>query len=160
MKRRAIPRISELVRGVFGLMYVGGAAVHLAFWASNREVYGELTQSILFDWYRGLWADIVLPNLSLLLPILAAFELALGVAILREDRSAKAGLGIGALFNLGLAPLGFWWPTNVALAAGHVALLRYEYPETSFGRIKKWLHGASRRDDAAESAGSGRQETD
>lgn len=134
--RRYLP---ELGRALLGVVYVGGAAVHLFFWATNRALYGELTQYVLFEWYRDLWTDVVLPHLGVLLPTLAAFELLVGVAILLDDRVVKAGLTAGALFNLALTPLGFWWPSNVALALGHVALLRYEYPRSSFGSLRARL---------------------
>ncbi|MFB6172609.1 MAG: hypothetical protein ABEJ23_08745 [Haloarculaceae archaeon] len=128
----------ELARAAFGLTYLGGAVVHLVYWASNRAVYGELTEFVLFDWYRDLWTDLVLPNLGLLLPVLAAFELLLGVGVLSRGRIARVALAVGALFNVALAPLGFWWPSNVALAAAQAALLRYEYAETSLARLRGW----------------------
>lgn len=125
-----------MLRGLFGVMYVGGALVHLAYWATNRALYGEITEFILFAWYRDLWTDLVLPNLGILLPLLALFELVLAGAILSRRRYAKLGLALGAAFNFALAPLGFWWPTNVALAIVHLALLRFEHPESALRLVR------------------------
>ncbi|HKL28476.1 MAG TPA: hypothetical protein VJ898_04335 [Natrialbaceae archaeon] len=136
MARTRYARGAEMLRGLFGVMYVGGALVHLVYWASNRELYGEITEFILFGWYRDLWTDLVLPNLGVLLPLLALFELAVAAAILSRRGYAKLGLALGAAFNLGLAPLGFWWPTNVALALAHLALLRVEYPESAVTLVR------------------------
>jgi hypothetical protein len=136
MDRNRFAWVPELLRGLLGLTYVVGGLVHLAFWASNRAMYGEIIEFILFGWYRDLWTELVLPNLGVLLPLLALFELALAAAILSSGRGAKVGLAVGAMFNLALAPLGFWWPTNVALALAHLALLRFEFPVSSLRRAR------------------------
>lgn len=142
MRQRA-GAVAESGKALLGVVYLGGAAIHLVNWATNRAVYAELTQFVLFDWYRDLWVGAVLPNLGVLLPLLAAFEALLGVALLREDRYARPGLLAGAAFNLALTPLGFWWPSNVALAAGHLALLRYEFPRPSLSRVRGFLRRGS-----------------
>lgn len=133
--------VAESARLLLGAVYVGGAAVHVVNWVSNRALYGEITPYILFDWYRELWSGLVLPNLGVLLPVLAVFELAVGVAVLQRGRLARVGLGLGALFNLALAPLGFWWPSNVALAVGHLALLRLDYRERSLVLVGRLVPG-------------------
>lgn len=117
-------------------MYIGGALVHLVNWRSNPDVYEEITPYILFSWYRDLWTGFVLPNRQFLLPLLAFIEVGIGVAILSKGRYTRRGLGLGTLFNLCVAPLGFWWPSNAALAAGHLALLRFEYPATVLSQLR------------------------
>jgi hypothetical protein len=136
MARNRFARGAEVLRGLFGVMYVGGGLVHLVYWASNRELYGEITEFVLFGWYRDLWTDLVLPNLGVLLPLLAVFEFAVAVAILSRRRYVKLGLALGAAFNVAIAPLGFWWPTNVALALAHLALLRVEYEDSSVALVR------------------------
>jgi hypothetical protein len=128
MGRATAGRLANGLRLVLGLTYVGGAIVHLRFWATDRSVYGDITQFVQFDWYRVAWSDLVLPTIAILLPMLAAFEIAVGVAICWSGRRARVGLAAGAGFNLAVAPLGFWWPTNVALATLHGLLLRREFP--------------------------------
>jgi hypothetical protein len=129
-------RVAEVLRALFGVTYVGGAVVHVVYWATNRGLYAEITEFIRFEWYRDLWTGFVLPNLGVLLPVLALFELAVAVAVLSRAQYAKLGLLVGAAFNVGLAPLGFWWPTNAVLAAAHLALLRFEYPETTVALVR------------------------
>ncbi|AGN00701.1 hypothetical protein L593_03750 [Salinarchaeum sp. Harcht-Bsk1] len=128
-------RLADGTRLLLGLTYLGGAMVHLLFWATDRSVYADITQYVQFDWYRTVWTDLVLPNLGVLLPLLAAFELAVGVAICLAGRRARLGLAAGAAFNLVVAPLGFWWPSNVALAALHGLLLRREFPDSVIGGL-------------------------
>lgn len=142
MIRRLTTRIAEGARAALGLVYLGGAVVHLFYWATNRDLYAEITQYIRFEWYQGLWTEVVLPNLGILLPVLALFELLVALAILSSDRFAKLGLAAGAAFNVAIAPLGFWWPANVALAAVHLALVRLAYPETTVGRVRRRLTSA------------------
>ena len=68
----------------------------------------------------------MLPNLEILLPVLAGVELLVAGLVLSWGRRVRLGHGIGAAFQVDLAPLGFWWPTNAVLAAGHVFLSRYQ----------------------------------
>ena len=129
-------RIAVSVRLLLGLTYVGGALVHVYFGVRAPGVYGEITQYILFDTYRSLWSGIVLPNLQGLLAILVVFEALLGTTLLRGGADARAGLVVGAVFQLALAPLGFWWATNVVLAVVHVAVLLTEAPDDSWIRLR------------------------
>lgn len=129
--------VFELGRALFGLTYLGGATIHIYLWATNRGVYAEITQFILFDWYRNLWTGLILPNLGILLPVLVVAEVGMGLSILWKERTARAGLLAGGLFNLCVAPLGFWWPTNVLLAAGHIALAKVEFHCSTFRVVQK-----------------------
>jgi hypothetical protein len=56
-----------------------------------------------------------------------------------RGRIAGGGLGAGALCTLALAPLGFWWPSNVALAGIHLLLLRLTYSTTTLGIVRTRL---------------------
>ena len=114
---------------MLGLTYLGGAVVHLWFWATDRSVYADITEYVQFDWYRAIWADLVVPNLGFLLPVLAVLELGIGLAICSSGRRVRFGQAVGAAFTLAVAPLGFWWPSNVALAVVHGLLLRRDFPD-------------------------------
>jgi len=138
MVRIQISQVAEVLRTVLGLVYGGGAAVHLVLWATNRTAYAEMTPYILFEWYRELWTGLVLPNLGVLLPLLAIFEAVTAVAILSKGRVARIGLLAGTVFNLAVAPLGFWWPSNIGLAAVHVALLRVPYSKSTMDQLRGW----------------------
>ncbi|UWG47837.1 hypothetical protein HSRCO_1557 [Halanaeroarchaeum sp. HSR-CO] len=127
--------LTELLRGVLGLTYLFGGSVHVYFWATDQRVYAEITQFVLIDKYRAFWTDFVLPNLDALLPMLAVFEAFIAIAILSKGQIARIGLAAGGAFNLAVAPLGFWWPSNVVLAALHMALLRVSYTETAVERV-------------------------
>jgi hypothetical protein len=81
MGRATAGRLGNVLRLLLGLPSVGRAMVHLRFWATDRSVNGDITQCIQFDWYRVARSDLLLPNLGILLPVLAAFEIAVGVAI-------------------------------------------------------------------------------
>lgn len=139
MSHSRLSALAETARAVLGLVYAGGALVHLQFWLTNREMYAEITPFIRFGWYESAWIDLVIPNLGVLLPLLAAFELAVAVALLSKGRYARWGLLFGAAFNIAIAPLGFWWPANVALAAVHLALLRFAYANATITVVKHQL---------------------
>jgi hypothetical protein len=114
-------------RLVYGVTYAVGGAVHLFFWWNDSDVYAEITPYIRYDWYRSLWTGYVLPNVDVLLPLLAGFELLLAGLVLSRGQTARLGHGVGAAFQIALTPLGFWWPANVVIAAGHVLLVRYRF---------------------------------
>ncbi|MFC7193830.1 hypothetical protein ACFQL4_02850 [Halosimplex aquaticum] len=99
----------------------------------------------MFDWYRDLWTGVVLPNQGVLLPVLALAEGMIAVAVLSRGRRARTGLVAGAVFNVCVAPLGFWWPTNAILAAVHVVLFRVEFPESVVERFARTVAVVSDR---------------
>lgn len=137
------PITAALGRFVYGAMYLVGGAIHLLFWWNDPGIYAEITPHVLFGWYRALWTGYVLPNLGVLLPVLAGFELLLAGLVLNQGRRARLGHGIGAAFQVGLAPLGFWWPANVALAAGHVLLSRYRFRVASVAGLRRRFRGSA-----------------
>ena len=135
------PIAAALGRAVYGAVYLIGGAVHLFLWWADPGVYAEITPYVLFDWYRALWMGSVLPDLEILLPVLAGFELILAGLVLDREHRARLGHGIGAAFQVALAPLGFWWPANVVLAAGHALLSRYQFRRASFDGLRRLLRG-------------------
>ena len=137
------PVTAALGRVVYGAMYLVGGMIHLFLWWDDPNVYAEITPYILFDWYRVLWTGHVLPNLEVLLPVLAGFELLVGGLVLNQGRRTRLGHGIGAAFQVALAPLGFWWPANVVLAAGHVLLSRHQFRVASIADLRRRLRGSA-----------------
>jgi hypothetical protein len=133
------PITAELGRVVYGAMYLIGGVIHLFLWWRDPGIYAEITPYILFDWYRVLWTGYALPNLEILLPVLAGVELLLAGIVLNQRRRARLGHGIGAAFQVALAPLGFWWPANAVLAVGHVFLLRYQFPVALIADLRRRL---------------------
>ena len=133
------PITAELGRVVYGAMYLIGGVIHLFLWWRDPGVYAEITPYILFDWYRVFWTGYALPNLEILLPILAGFELLLAGLVLSRERRACLGHGIGAAFQVALAPLGFWWPANAVLAAGHTLLARYRFRTAPVAELHRRL---------------------
>ena len=137
------PTTAALGRVVYGAMYLIGGVIHLFLWSRDPGVYVEITPYILFDWYRVLWTGYVLPNLEILLPLLAGFELLLAGLVLSQGSRARLGHGIGAAFQVALAPLGFWWSANVVLAVGHVLLSRYQFPIALIADLRRRLRGSA-----------------
>ena len=138
---------AQMGRILLGAAYLLGGAVHLFLWWQDPGVYAAITSEVLFGWYRGLWTEFVLPNLAVLLPVLAAFEFVLAGLLSSRGRAVRAGNGLGIVFQVALAPLGFWWPTNFFLAPGHVWLARYDFDEDAVTVVRRGL-GARRARDA------------
>jgi hypothetical protein len=120
-------------------VYLIGGVIHLFLWWNDPGVYAEITPYVLFDWYRVLWTGYVVPNLEIVLPVLAGFEILLAGLVPSQRRRARVGHGIGAAFQVALTPLGFWWPANAVLAVGHVFLLRYQFPVALIADLRRRL---------------------
>lgn len=137
------PRVAEVGRGLLGAAYLMGGGVHLFLWWQDPGVYAAITSEVLFGRYRELWTGFVLPNLDLLLPALAAFEFVLAGLLFSRGRAVRAGNGVGIAFQVVLAPLGSWWPTNLSLAFGHALLARYDFDEDARSALGRRLGARS-----------------
>jgi hypothetical protein len=130
----------EVTRVVLGIVYLVGALAHVALGLAAPEVYAAFADRALVGVYTDLWTSLVVPYLAFLQPLVVAFELGLGAALLWRGRAVLAGHAAGALFQAGLVLSGPWGPVNAVLALVHVAALRASYPETvpDLARDRLW----------------------
>jgi hypothetical protein len=118
----------EVVRLLLGIVYLLGGLAHVALGVLVPEVYVQFANQALVGVYTDLWTTLVVPYLTVLQPLVALFEVALGVALLWRGRAVRVGHAAGAVFQAGLVLSGPWGPVNAVLALLHVAALRYAYP--------------------------------
>jgi hypothetical protein len=107
----------KIARIIFGILYLGGAAANLALMLINSPAsYNAFADESLIPFYREAWTAVAVPNMSLFVPLLIVFEIALGVLFLIGGRFLKLALAGGILFCLGTVPFGFkMMSTNLPL---------------------------------------------
>jgi hypothetical protein len=115
-------------RLLFGVMYVPiGVLVHLFFVLTNSQIYSDTANAALLPFYRYILETIIAPNPVVFGIAIIAFELLMGVMIFDKGVLVKIGLVLSIIFQILLAPLGWWGIFNVMLAVLQVPLLREEF---------------------------------
>ena len=115
--------VNMLIQGLrllLALFYLAGGAFHLAMIRSDRlELYQAFADHAVLAFYSTAWEALVVPALPwIILPVIL-FLWTAAILMLCKGGWARAGQGLGILWNLFLAPFGPWGWTNLILAALH-----------------------------------------
>jgi len=131
----------DWLRVLLGAVYLLGGLVHVALGVLSPEVYERFADQALVDAYAEAWASLVAPNTTVLVPLVAAFELAVGVTLLWRGRAVRLGHAAAAGFQAALVLSGPWGAVNAVLAAVHFVAARRPYPEpvVDFERLRTRL---------------------
>ena len=97
---------SNAARMFFAPWYFVGSLIHAWCGLTNGRVYEVLGRSGMFAVSRELWGTVVMPHITFLALLLAAFEMATGIMMLSKSRCVHYALGASILFNLFLVQLG------------------------------------------------------
>ena len=127
-----------LARLALAITYLLGGVAHLVLAATSLEFYESFADVALLGAYTDLWGEFVVPNLAVLVPLVALFELALGVALLWRGPAVRLAHAGGAGFQAALVLSGPWGPVNAVLAGIHAVAARRAYPTTVAGRLRAW----------------------
>ena len=103
------------------------------------RLYKQFADRALLDGYTALWRVLVVPNLTILQPLVTLFEFALGPALLSRGRAVLTGHAFGAVVQAGLVLAGPWGTVNVALVVLHLSALRRSSPRTAIGLTRRHL---------------------
>lgn len=122
----------EASRLLFGVLYLLGGIVHIAFGLFAPTIYEEFANQALLGVYTDLWASMVVPNLWFLHPFIVIFEIGLGIALLWRGPVVRIGHAAGAVFQAGLVLSGPWGVLNAVFAVIHLGALRISHPRTIF----------------------------
>lgn len=130
------PRGMRVVIGVF--FAIMGLGVHGAFIATNPESYLGFVGQAPFPLYARLAVAVVRG----LTPVgfgvaMLLFEVALAVSMLGSGRRVRIALVLGAVFLVGISPLGIDVLPNAFLAVGLWRLSREQYPLTAFAEVRR-----------------------
>jgi len=95
----------KIARILFGLMYLGGAVANITLTVLNGpDSYHSFADNALLSFYRDAWANVVIPNMTLFIALLIAYELTLGILFLSSRRFLKIALAGGIIFCWATVP--------------------------------------------------------
>ena len=121
-------RMTRVGRVVVGVMFTGGAAIHVAIVVTGTETYRHFADTAFIPFIKQAWLSVFMPHAALLGLLLAAFELAVGLLILAGGPKTRLGLLSAIVFHLGLMLFGWgFWFWSVPMLAVLGALLRYDF---------------------------------
>jgi hypothetical protein len=113
--------LRNIAKYAVGFFYlIGGPLIHAYLMTQQRELYAAVDDTA-WPFYQLLWANFVLPHLSLLVILLVLLEMLAGVMMI-SARPARARLGqlAGLIFNLLLVPFWFFYAIpNLLLVVLH-----------------------------------------
>jgi hypothetical protein len=122
-------RYQSVARLLLAAAFFIGAVANAVMLLTSPEIYDGFADLAFLRFYRTLWRRVVLPRLSVWVPLVVAFEVAAGTLLLAPDPYARLGLILAAAFTLFLVP--FWWGggalVNVLILALILWLMRFEY---------------------------------
>lgn len=130
-ERTVTPRRWEVLHPGLGATDILGGIAHLVLAVRAPGIYDHVAEQALGGAYTDLWAELVVPNLAVLVPLVGLFELAVGAGLLWRCRAVRLGHIGGAAFQFGLVLSGPWGIINAGLALLHAAGARLPYPRPS-----------------------------
>ena len=120
------PQAGRIVFGVFFLLMAWG--VNFPMMLYDPSLYPMAGANSFIPLYRWFFTEVLARYPVPFILMLIGFETAVGVLTLSQGRWVKLGLGLGALFCLGIAwigPEGVWMP---AVALAPLVMLRKDFP--------------------------------
>lgn len=124
------PDLGRVVLGVFFIVMAVG--VNIVFVLAAPDGFVKLgTNAPLIPFYEWVFENVVVEAPALVGLLVAAFEITIGVLMVKESRWTKWGLIAGMAFLVAISPLGPWTLPNLIMAAalGVVLWRRRERPE-------------------------------
>jgi hypothetical protein len=118
------PRAFVVARRAYGAFFVAMAAVNVVLAASDLDLYRGFADEAFLDLYRQAWASVVSPHVEVLVPLLIAFELAVGVTLWwARARALRVTLWLVVAFHLALVPANAYAAWNLLLVLLPLGLL-------------------------------------
>jgi hypothetical protein len=138
------PRAIYMARYSIATLYIAaGAFVNTAFLARGDD-YADFANGSYIPFVRDTWRSLVVPNVNVFIPLLIAFELAVGIAVLRGGRWTKLGLTAAIGFHVALLTFGWgFYIWSVPMIAALVLLLNAENHEDHLAHVHVPMHAAA-----------------
>jgi hypothetical protein len=90
----------------FGWIFLGSAVTHLILVSTAPSSYDSFADGSWLPFVRHEWRTVLVPNVGYLIPVLMAFEAAVGVLILSR-RYRRTGIAGAIAFNAALILFGW-----------------------------------------------------
>lgn len=113
-----LPARHRPIAGYLGAFYLVMAGINIGLVVADRTIYRPLADDGLFAFVRSGWRDIVMAEPGLWIGLLAAGEIAIGLAFLSRDAWPRAAYIAAIAFHVALMLFGwgFWLWSAPALA--------------------------------------------
>jgi hypothetical protein len=108
--------MKDIIRLFIASWYLLGWVLHVYLGLNNPGIYRPFGQTALIPAFTTCWYRSVMPQITALALLLAAFELVVGILLIGKGRWVKIGLALGIAFNLFLVQLGLSYPAPDGLA--------------------------------------------
>lgn len=126
------PRAMYVGRVAVATLFLGGGALFNSLTFATGGDYTEFADGSNLAFVTETWRAVVAPNQYLFIPLLIAFEMAVGVLVLLGGRRTQVALGLAIAFHIGLMFFGWeYYPFSVAMIAAFGLLLRAERKRVS-----------------------------
>ena len=118
--RRPVLRIPgpRAIRVSIGVFYLVMAGLNIGLVVGDSEVFRHFADGGLFPFVRHGWADIVMAAPGVWIGLLAAGEIAIGIALVAGGRGTLPAYAAIVAFHLALVLFGWWiltWSAPVLL---------------------------------------------
>lgn len=118
MPLTTLPDRHHTVSGYLGAFYLVMAGINIGLVVADGTVYQTMADGGLFAFVRSGWREIVMAHPGIWIGLLAAGEIAIGLAFLSRGPWPRAAYLVAMAFHVGLMLLGwgFWlWSVPVLL---------------------------------------------
>ncbi|MGB2964970.1 MAG: hypothetical protein WBB69_13395 [Anaerolineales bacterium] len=122
-------------RALVAVWYLLGWILHLYLGIVNPEVYRSFSDTALIPGFEIFWDSFVMPNITILVLLLAVFEIAVGLLLINKRKWVHLGLILSMGFNLFLVQLG------LSIPAEDLSMDLYfnRFPNIIFILLQIWL---------------------
>lgn len=100
-----------VVRGLLALLFVAAGIAHLVLGRADPAGYAVFADTAAAQWIADLWASAVMPNIGWLTVVLAVYQIACGIGMLRRPFLIPATIGI-AVFLIFITIIGYGLPAD------------------------------------------------
>jgi hypothetical protein len=116
----------------FGGMFLAGAATHIVLVSTRPSSYDSFADGSWWPFIAHAWRSVLVPDVHYLIPLLVAYEAAVGLLILSR---AHRRIGIGAAIAFNAALILFGWGFCLWSVPVIALLLRFWYLESTGRQI-------------------------
>jgi hypothetical protein len=129
------PRAMYVGRVAVATLFLGGGALFNTLQFATGGDYTDFADTSYLPFVTDTWRSVVAPNQEIFIPLLIAFEVAVGVLVLLGGRKTQVALWAAIAFHVGLLFFGWeYYPFSVAMIAAFGLLLHAEGERAPRGR--------------------------
>jgi hypothetical protein len=133
------------------LFLAGGALFNTLTFATGGD-YADFAEGSYVSFVVDTWRSVVAPNQGIFIPLLIAFEVAVGTLVLTGGRRTRLALVAAIAFHIGLMFFGWlYYPFSIAMIASFVLLLRAERKRAAAPETTRSANARPRSDEVMTS---------